>query len=565
MTRSIFTLFLLLIGNHLSNAQTTVTLDSTVLTQTDVVTGLNVPWEILWGPDDHIWVTERRGKVIRVNPETGNFNEILDIQSLVESGGEPGLLGMTLHPDFDSSPIVYLVYNFLPTGGFQIKERLVSYEWDGTTLINPTILLDNIDGGGIHNGSRLLISIDGKILMTTGDTGNSGTSQDLESLSGKLLRINLDGSIPSDNPFPNSYVYSYGHRNAQGLCYGPNDILYSSEHGAQQSDEVNFIVNGRNYGWPIVQGACNTTAEINFCNSNVVVEPIAEYSPCQAVNGLDYYNHPAIPELGNSLIMAVLGGLSGGLQRLAVLHLDESGTTVTSEDSYFTNFGRLRDVCINPHNGAFYIATNGGSYPGSGPNRIIEFVNEDWTPADCAISNTILTILCDDNGTPTNPADDTFSFDANIVGNGTAWTANDANTTTGTYDNVSAFGPYAIADGNLNFMIVDDEDNGCVTEVSVAAPDACSDTMMNAIISPELEQYIQVSPNPAQQTMVFSFSENFIGSYFELISYNGQTVLREKITATQMSYKTTELQAGLYFIKATNELGTITRTVVVQP
>ena len=358
-------------------SQTTITIGNTTLTERAVAIGLEVPWEILWGPDDHIWATERRGRVLRINPENGNFVTVLDIESKVLSGGEPGLLGMALHPDFQNEPKVYLVYNY--EEGFSIKERLVRFDWDGEALTNESILLNSINGGNIHNGSRLLIDPDGKILMTTGDRSSAAVAQDLDDLSGKLLRINLDGSIPDDNPIPGSYVYSYGHRNAQGLAFGPNGQLYSSEHGAQASDEFNLIEPNRNYGWPNVQGACNTTSEINFCNSFNVREPLTEWSPCIAVNGIEYYDHPAIPEWRGSMLMAVLGGLSGMSNRLTLLKLNEDGTSIINEESYFENtYGRLRDVCINPHNGAIYFATNGSVYPGNGPNRIIEYRNLDF-------------------------------------------------------------------------------------------------------------------------------------------------------------------------------------------
>ncbi len=370
-----FSTFILLLAACYVQAQEVV-IGETTLTQRDVVTGIQVPWEILWGPDDHIWITERRGNVLRLDPESGNYTTILNLQSQVESGGEPGMLGMALHPDFPNTALVYVVYNY--ASGFAIQERLVSFEWNGTELINEQVLIDEIPGGGIHNGSRLLISPDDKILMTTGDTGNSSLSQNMNSLGGKLLRINLDGSIPADNPDPESYVFSYGHRNAQGLCLGTNNQLYSSEHGAQSSDELNLIEVNRNYGWPNVQGACNTSSEITFCNAFDVKEPLLEWSPCIAVNGIEYYNHPAIPEFENSILLAVLGGLSGGAQGVIHIPLSEDGQTATEGEKYFTGFGRLRDLCINPHNGAIYIATNGASYPGFGPNRIIEYRNLDY-------------------------------------------------------------------------------------------------------------------------------------------------------------------------------------------
>lgn len=374
-------LFLLMACNQKLPAQTTWTVGNTTLTETDLVTGINVPWEILWGPDDYIWCTLRTGKVLRIDPATGNYTTLLDISSTYSSYGvnsEPGLLGMALSPDWTTNPRVFLAYNYKVGGNF--KERLVAYTFDGSVLINEEILIDAIPGGGIHNGSRLIITPDNKILMSTGDTDNSGTlSQDLTSLGGKTLRVNLDGSIPADNPDPTSYVWSFGHRNSQGLCVGPNAVIYSSEHGWNTADEFNIIEAGRNYGWKTVQGACNTPTEITYCEANNVKEPLLEWTPCVAVNGIEYYNHPAIPEWQHSILMGVMGGLSGAggnNDRVSILHLSADGLSVESEDQYFTSLNqRFRDVCVNPYTGAVYVALNGANYPGAGPNKIKEFRN----------------------------------------------------------------------------------------------------------------------------------------------------------------------------------------------
>ena len=358
----------------------TITIGNTTLTKRDVATGLIIPWEITWGPDDHIWVTERRGHVLRIEPETGNTQTILNHEGAVfANGGEPGMLGMVHHPNFPDSPYVFIAYNF--SEGFQIYERLVRFTWDGTDLSNEAILLDNIPAFNIHNGARLVISPEEKIMMSMGDRGNTDLSQDKNSLNGKILRINLDGTIPGDNPDPASYIWSYGHRNPQGLWYGPSGILYSSEHGQQNSDELNIIEEDRNYGWPNVEGACDDPAETSFCNTFNVKEPLIEWSPCVAVCGIEYYNHPAIPELENSILMAVLGGISVSPEpRVSQLKLADDGLSIIEENKFFTTFGRIRDVCINPHNGAIYFATNGPEYPGEGPNQIIEYRNLEYSP-----------------------------------------------------------------------------------------------------------------------------------------------------------------------------------------
>jgi aldose sugar dehydrogenase len=367
-----FLLFCICFGTNAKAQGVTITLDSTILNEREVAVGLQVPWEIVWGPDDFIWATERRGRVLRINPTTGNVQTVLNIENLVESGGEPGLLGMALHPNFAQTPLVYIDYNYAL--GSAVSEKVVSYQWNGNALVNPVALLDSIPGGGIHNGSRLLITPDGKLLITCGDTGSGVLSQNMNTVAGKLLRMNLDGTIPADNPIPGSLIYSFGHRNSQGLAYGPGGKLYSSEHGAQQDDEFNLIEPNRNYGWPNVQGVCNTNSEINFCNANNVKEPLMAWSPCVAVNGLDYYTHPAIPEWKNKMLMAVLGGFAL-LPRVSVLSFDSTGTKVVAEKQYFKNYGRIRDLCINPKTGAIYFATNGPSYPGAGPNKIIEYRN----------------------------------------------------------------------------------------------------------------------------------------------------------------------------------------------
>ena len=225
--------------------------------------------------------------------------------------------------------------------------------------------------------------------------------------------MNLDGSIPMDNPSPGSFVYSFGHRNSQGLCLGPDGTIYSSEHGQNSNDEFNIIEADRNYGWPNVEGMCNGN-EVTFCEENNVREPLDTWSPCPAVNGIEYYNHPAIPEWDNTVLMAVLGGLGAQYERLSVLHLSDDGQSVESEDQYFSEFNqRVRDICVNPYNGAVYMALNGTNYPGSGPNIIKEFVNEAFV-----VDNVSEVKVEQELNVYPNPAQDelNFEFDDNFLG-----------------------------------------------------------------------------------------------------------------------------------------------------
>lgn len=366
---------LLLFSTSSFVAQTEWDIEGTTLIETNLVTGVHIPWDIQWGPDDMLWATTRPGDVIRIDPETGSYTTVVDVDPW--SGGEPGLLGMAFHPDWENTPKVYLVYT-TGTNWNNASENLSVFDWDGSQLVNEEILL-NIDAGGIHNGSRLLVLPDNTLLMTTGDVGDGGwSSQNQLHLNGKTLRLNLDGSIPDDNPFGNSYVYTWGHRNSQGLCLGPNDLIYSTEHGQSNWDEFNIIEAGRNYGWPDVEGACNGASEMAFCEEFNVKEPLEAWAPCIAVNGIEYYDHPAIPAWNNCVLMAVLGGLSAQYERLSVLHMSEDGTEILSEDQYFSEFNqRIRDVAVNPYTGAIYLALNGPQYPGSGPNFIKEFSPEE--------------------------------------------------------------------------------------------------------------------------------------------------------------------------------------------
>lgn len=359
-------------------AQPTWTLDETVLNEYTLVSGVNIPWELTWGPDDMLWCTTREGDVLRINPASGAYDTVLEL-NVNENGIEPGLLGMALHPDWENSPKVFLAYT--SSGS---NERLSVFDWDGTGLVNEQIL-HTVGAAGIHNGSRLLVLPDNTLLMSTGDIADKfNTSLNPNSDNGKILRFNLDGSIPADNPSPNSHVYSSGHRNSQGLCLGPNGLVYFSEHGQERFDEFNILEANGNYGWPYVEGMCdgicddcpgNGANEVSYCQNNNVIEPLRTWTPCAAVSDIVHYNHPSIPEWQGSVLMAVLGGFSdpvGG--RLNVLHMSDDGLNLLGDEHFFSEFNqRIRDVAINPHTGAIYLAFNGPNYWSDGPNVIKEF------------------------------------------------------------------------------------------------------------------------------------------------------------------------------------------------
>lgn len=318
-----------------------------------LVQNLNHVWEILWGPDNFIWMTERGGRISRVNPATGQVIPLLTVTEVV-SNNEGGMLGMVLHPDFSTNPYLYVAYDYDQSGTY--KGKVVRFTYNGSTLTSPVTIIDNIAASSIHNGCRLLISSDKKLFITTGDASNpNGNPQNISSLNGKILRVNLDGSVPSDNPFPGNPVWSYGHRNPQGLVIA-NNIMYSSEHGPNNDDEINIIEKGRNYGWPQVEGFCNTTSEQSFCSANNVKEPIKAWTPTIAPCGLDYYNKDEIPQWKNSLLLVALKNA-----RLYQMKLNSVHTSIVETNEYFTNkYGRMRDICISPA-GKVYIGTSNGS------------------------------------------------------------------------------------------------------------------------------------------------------------------------------------------------------------
>lgn len=347
---------------------------TTTVTASEVASGLGVVWELAWGPDNFIWMTERQGRISRLNPATGQVLPLLTLPDVTPTG-ESGLLGMALHPQFATSPYVYLVYNYTDAG--TLKEKLVRYTYAPAsgTLSSPLVLLGNITATTTHSGSRLLILPDLTLLMTTGDAQIRPDAQNMASLNGKILRLNLDGSIPANNPTPGSLVYTFGHRNPQGLTLGPGGRIYSSEHGNTTDDEINLIEPGRNYGWPTVEGYCNLPAEAAFCAPNSVREPLTAWTPTIAPSGLTYYDHPAIPGWRGHLLLAVLKD-----QVLVQLPLDAAGTGITTP-AYFVRgtFGRLRALCVSPQ-GKVYVGTSNST--GSGrTDRVLVLENRSFVTA----------------------------------------------------------------------------------------------------------------------------------------------------------------------------------------
>lgn len=215
-----------------------------------IATNLNAPWAIN-RIGDSFYITERTGNIVKV--EQGEVvRPKVNLEQTLSTASEAGLLGLVLAPDFEQSNKAFAYYTY--EKGQQQFNRVVLLQLENNRWQEKQVLVDEIPSGTYHHGGRLKIGPDNMLYATAGDASDPQIAQDTDSLGGKILRIQLDGSIPKDNPFPDSYVYSYGHRNPQGITWSPDGKMYASEHGQSANDEINEIEAGKNYGWPTIEG-----------------------------------------------------------------------------------------------------------------------------------------------------------------------------------------------------------------------------------------------------------------------------------------------------------------------
>ena len=336
-------------------------LERTALTVTIVADHFKEPIDLALGPDGFLWCTELAGTVWRIDPATGERAAVLRIPDVFYRKSH-GLLSLAHHPDFATEPWVYLHYVYqVPTHASDeiVRSRVVRYRWDGKALGAPETILEDIPGRSYHNGSRLVFGPDEKLYLTTGDAGEAMTGQDPAVLSGKVLRLNADGTIPADNPTPGSAIWTLGHRNAQGLVFAPNGRAYASEHGPLNDDEVNLLEPGHNYGWPIIEGFADHPDEIEAAKGRSFTDPLRSWTPTVAVAGLAYYDNPAIPEWHNTLLLANLKG-----RALRVLELNAAGNQIDRERIFLQlRLGRLRDVVVAPTGDLYLLTSNTDWHP----------------------------------------------------------------------------------------------------------------------------------------------------------------------------------------------------------
>lgn len=397
-------------------------------TSRTLASNLENPWDIAWGPDDRLWVTERTAfRVTRINPADGSRRTALVIDGVYQSVVQDGLLGLALHPDLmggKGSDYVFVAYTYDRAPGPELDRRLRvrRYTFDRATeaLIAPYDLIDGLSAHDDHGGGRMVVGADGKLYLSRGDNGgnwlanycNRIRSQDLPTAAelqardwlnyqGKILRMNLDGSIPEDNPTfggVRSHVYAIGLRNVQGLVVGPGSLLFASDHGPTTDDELDLIEAGRNYGWPRVAGFRDDRSysytdwsasapvpcqSLKFdrvfapasvprlresdWNDPAFAPPVATFFTVNsdydltksgaatiAPAGIDVYTSAAIPGWANSIL--ITGMRTGSTYRVK---LDASGRVADGEPTeYFRSADRYRDVAVSPDGMRIYLATD---------------------------------------------------------------------------------------------------------------------------------------------------------------------------------------------------------------
>ncbi|WP_276388902.1 PQQ-dependent sugar dehydrogenase [Eudoraea chungangensis] len=338
-------------------------LDSTILLISEVVDSLEVPWDIEEGPDNWLWFTEQKGTINRVHLRSGQKQVMWKIPD-VYYRKSTGLASMVLHPEFKKTPHLFVHYVYAQKDkDFNdiIASKIVRFTLAKDELVEPLVILDSIPGNTFHNGSRMMITEDLILWIGTGDVGNNKQTQDINTLNGKVLRINLDGSLPADNIQPNSAVWSVGHRNIQGITEA-NEKVYISEHGPLTDDEINIIQKGNNYGWPDVHGFCDLEPEKEFCKEHSIREPIYAWTPTLGTAGLAYYNYKQIPEWENSLLLVTLKA-----QSIRVLKLDSNGGVKDEKIFLQKTFGRLRDVEVGSRGEIYVSNSNLDWHPGHQP------------------------------------------------------------------------------------------------------------------------------------------------------------------------------------------------------
>jgi len=319
-----------------------------------IVTNLDKPWSIAFA-DERIFVSEKSGKIHIVTPSGKLNSPLISLQTPEIFGG--GLLGITTHPDFSNNNFLYAYYTYEKNE--KLWNKVIRITVKENTSAEIITIMDKIPGSAFSNGGVIKFGPDGKLYVGTGSvTDSSDEPQNLNSLSGKILRLNDDGTIPSDNPFEESYVFTFGHRNPTGFAWNSDEQMYATESGPTKNDEINLIKAGSNYGWPEVQ--CFSKIS-NFEN------PIECFDPGLEPGGIIFYSGDKL-DIDNQMVLATQKATN-----LFKVQINEDGVNL---DRILSGVGRIRDVGQGPDGYVYIITTNtdGKAFPAPDDDKLLRIL-----------------------------------------------------------------------------------------------------------------------------------------------------------------------------------------------
>jgi len=339
-------------GTPLPFPEPTTTIEGTDSVEV-LATNLEKPRAIAFG-DERIFVTEKIGRIRIIQDGILLAEPLATLRTANLFDG--GLLGITTHPDFSVNHYIYVYYTYEEGGN--LWNKILRITESKNKLEDADTIFDKIPGSKFSNGGVIKFGPDEKLYVATGSISDTSyLPQDLESLAGKILRLNDDGSIPNDNPFPNSPVFSYGHRNPQGMTWDKFGNLYVAEFGPTKNDEINLINAGQNYGWPSQE-----------CSGGDFIDPLICYDPSIEPGGIVFYSGNKL-ELEGFMIMATLRA-----SHLFKLDINEEG--MISQKSILSGIGRIRDVIEDPDGNLYIITSNtdGKGFPDSTDDKLLRIV-----------------------------------------------------------------------------------------------------------------------------------------------------------------------------------------------
>jgi glucose/arabinose dehydrogenase len=357
------------VGREAGEIETSAQTQSNFKVET-VIPNLEIVWSIVWAPDGRMFFTERPGRVRVFEKGTLRPQPVFVVPD-VEPRGESGLMSIALHPQFAANHLLYLSYAYNSNGQQQV--RVVRYRETPNGFVDRKVIIENVPAAQFHAGCRLRFGPDAKLYITTGDATDRQIAQQLNSLGGKILRLNDDGTVPADNPFAGHSdvlpeIWAYGSRNAQGIDFQPGtNLLWETEHGPSGfdgpggGDEVNVIERGKNYGWPVIH---------HRQTRDGMESPILEYTPACAPGSGTFYRGSQFPQFKGNFFFGCLAGRR-------IIRVVTNGRQVVSQENLLeAKYGRIRDVAEGPDGYIYFSTSNrdGRGSPATDDDRILRLV-----------------------------------------------------------------------------------------------------------------------------------------------------------------------------------------------